>query len=503
LAHLLRKSVKHQQLSFSPEHLTVVIICYNGEDIIEETIRQANTHVPLDRIYVVSDASTDNTDTVAARSGAKVFRNKKNINKAFSISAVMKHVNTKYVLLLDDDTLIKDTFIPTNLLDEGYSAVAFNVMPVEEDYFINALQQFEYRKSMYIGKNLRSRVGAIGNVSGAIGLFRTEDLKKQVPFHSGQFGGEDEQRTVLVHLQAAGNGIAYTDSTVLTLAPRRLRHLFKQRTFSWNLSTPELFTMYWRVLLSPKHHYLLKAEKAYSLYIYVTDPLRMLFYWILFTRPTHVFAAYGFYAFLSLVVWLKTKRKDKLYIVLLFPIYSFFLSICRFISHFYWFKVKLRYFFSQKYHRLVPGRKLRLEFVVVLLVNVLLWSTAIMHLKTDVNLLKKVQNHRIDEFDTETFAYSEEIDGKLQLNNQTNLEKSDIITVSLAVKESKTSIAHKIVQQYLAARPDTIISDETHQKYVNSIADSIADITTNQSLYSYTINVADVEKRMINAREVL
>lgn len=116
--------------------LTIVIPTYNGGDVLKETIKQAHKHVRLDQIIVVSDASTDNTAEIARRAGVRVIVNKRNLQKARSINAAMPHVRTPYVLLLDDDTLIGETFIPTSLLDEGYTAVAFNVMPLKEDRYL-------------------------------------------------------------------------------------------------------------------------------------------------------------------------------------------------------------------------------------------------------------------------------------------------------------------------------------------------------------------------------
>ena len=217
--HLFRRGVNHSDLSFDPTKLTIIIACYNGEDIIKETIDNALVHVNRNQIIVASDSSTDRTAKTAANLGVRAYENKRNVNKAFTISNIVRHVETPYVLILDDDTLIGKTFIPTSLLDDGYSAVSFNVMPVAENTIVNKLQTFEYRKSMFLSKYLRARTGTVGNISGAIGLYRTEDLRHQSTRHSGQFGGEDEQRTALLHIYTKGKGVTYTDSLVETKAP--------------------------------------------------------------------------------------------------------------------------------------------------------------------------------------------------------------------------------------------------------------------------------------------
>lgn len=375
--HLPRKQVKHKNLSFDPSKLTIIIACYNGEEIVGETIRQAAMHVPKDQILVISDASTDNTAEVARSHGVRVHENTENLNKAFSISAAIHKIETPYVLILDDDTLIGNTFIPTSLLDNGYSAVAFNVMPIETGALLNKLQIFEYRKSMLMGKSLRGSAGAVGNISGAIGLYRTEDLINQVDKHSGQFGGEDQQRTALVHLEGAlGGGVTFTDNTVETLAPATWKSFSKQRSMRWNLSLPELFVMYMKILVDPRFHFLLKAEKAYQMYLLMTDPLRMLFFWTIFVYPLQAAILYVFYTCLVIAVWVKIGRKDPFHVVLIYPLFSMYESICRFVAHFYWFRIKYRYLVEKKYHRRVSGRNLVLEYSAVAVLLFTIWTTS-------------------------------------------------------------------------------------------------------------------------------
>jgi cellulose synthase/poly-beta-1,6-N-acetylglucosamine synthase-like glycosyltransferase len=373
LIHLPRKRVKHQELSFDPKKLTVLIACYNGEEILPETIRQAMVHVPAEQIVVISDASTDKTAEVARSFGVQVVINKRNVNKAFSVSNASKHIATPYTLVLDDDTLIGKTLIPTNLMDNGYSAVAFNVLPVYTGKLVNKFQMFEYRKSMVMGKSLRGNVGAIGNVSGAIGLFRTKDLQHQATRHSGQFGGEDQQRTSFVHLLSTGRGVTYTESAVYTQVPDTWRSLIRQRSFRWNLSLPELFVTYSRIVISPRHHYLLKAEKLYQMYLYLTDPVRMLFFWVLFLNPLRLVQLVWFYALLNVATWFKIGRKDPLWVALAYPVYSLLENICRYVAHFYWFKIKYEYVFKHKFHRLVPDRRLRLEYAVIVALILPVW----------------------------------------------------------------------------------------------------------------------------------
>ncbi|MGH7196739.1 MAG: glycosyltransferase [Candidatus Saccharimonadales bacterium] len=455
LLHLPRRRRHIEKVHFSPSKVTVIIACRNGEAVIEETIKSAARQVPLKQIIVVSDASNDRTAEIARACGVQVLENETNLHKVGSINVALAHVHTPYVLILDDDTLIGDSFIPTSLLDDGYTAVAFNVMPVKEKTVINELQQFEYRHTMQLAKHLRATAGAIGNVSGAIGLYRTDDLRKQITLHSGQFAGEDEQRTLLAHMYGTGKGITYTDSLVLTKAPATYRDLFRQRAFSWSLAVPELFMLYWRVILSPRFHYLLKAEKAYYIYIYLTEPLRILFFWTLIMRPNHFAVTYAFYLAVNVAIWFKLGRKDSLRAVLLSPIYTLALTLSRFIGYFYWLKVKTEYLFRRLY-RPATSRLLLVEYATTFVIIVSSWATSVQHYRNEMQLFDKI---RTDNLTSNEQAFNYDVTtnaAALLLNDQDN---PDRITVLVEQGDSSRALAHKAIDKLLLERPDLKIEE--------------------------------------------
>lgn len=449
LVHLFRRPSKTHKAKVDPSKVSAVIACYNGDDVIGPTIENLLQQIPKKQIFVVSDASTDKTVEIARSYGVNVIENKKNMHKAFSVSIGVHRVTTPYVLLLDDDVLIGNSVIPTNLMDAGYSAVAFNVMPIPTDTFVNAIEQFEYRSSMYIGKNLRSSALAVGNVSGAIGLFRTADLKEQAYLHSGQFAGEDEQRTILSHMYGSGKGVVFSEETVKTHVPNTFHALYRQRAYSWNLSVPELLPLYLSILLSPKHHYLLKSEKAYNIYILLTDPLRILFLWTLFLRPRYLVATYALYLFFNTVMWLKMKRKDQFLVVLIYPLYSLWLSLCRFIGNFYWLKVKLKYF-RQKRHKLVHNRYIIAEALFVIVLITFSWIVSGYNFTQDIKLFNKITSSRLEE-QNQNFNYDNEMPQPITTIDDLGVTFSPqppaqgtYTTVSLEKGDTLRSIAHKL-----------------------------------------------------------
>lgn len=477
----------------------MVIACYNGEDVISETIEHVARHVPKDQILVVSDASTDRTAEVASIAGVRVIVNEKNQGKAFSINEGVSHVETPYVLILDDDVLIGKATIPTSLLDDGYTAVAFNVMPVKTETFVNALQMFEYRNSMHLGKNLRGSVGAIGNISGAIGLYRTADLVVQGRAHSGQFGGEDEQRTLLAHMYGTGKGVTYANELVQTHVPAHFHSLYRQRAYSWSLAAPEMFTFYWRILFSTDHHYLLKAEKAYYLYIYLTDPLRLLFLWALILRPRYLLVTFVFYLFVNLLVWFKTKRQDHFLVILAYPFYTLGLTLCRFIGNFYWFKVKATYFLK-RLHRRVPERKLVREFAFILIIFLASWAISAYRFTGDVRLFNKIRSTRLEE-EVQAFEYENTSEDSLIEASGLNLKVTTVrplegsfLSVELEKGDTARAIAHKAVSRFIESHPELRVPYEYRTDLDADVLTALQNtgvFITNSSLVLVDINAVD------------
>jgi glycosyltransferase involved in cell wall biosynthesis len=359
------------------QDVSVVIACYNGADVIGETLESLLAHIPPQNIIVVSDCSTDDTVAVARSYGVRVVENRFNRNKPLSVSRVAPMVTTPYTLIIDDDTHVGSEPIPVELLDAGAAAVAFDVMPIETGTLVNRMQTYEYRKSMTLGKALMSDAGAVANVSGAVGLFRTSDLRRQASLHSGHFPGEDLQRTLLAHLESDGRGVAFSPNQVVTLAPSSWRELFRQRATKWGTAEHELLFLNLKLMLDARIHYSLRYERGYSVFVLLTDPLRMIFFAGLLFSPGYFVFLYLLYLPLEAAAWLRTGRKDPVGVMLLAPIYNLFKLLARFWAHFQWFRLKWDYLFRHQYHRLVAGRNLPAEYAGVVVVLLGAWIVTV------------------------------------------------------------------------------------------------------------------------------
>jgi len=207
------------------DKVTVIIACKDGEDVIGKTLHSLLRKFKPEQIIVSSNGSTDRTCDIAREKGVVCLDFKEPLGKVRAINAAIPYAKTPYILLLDDDTLISGATIPTGLLDEGYDAVAFRVL-VKISTWVTKFQAHEYRKSCDIGRRFHNKGASVQNISGAIGLFKREVLEHQINQHTGEFSGEDLQRTLLIHLADAhgkGGGVVLARSIVITQAPSTLR----------------------------------------------------------------------------------------------------------------------------------------------------------------------------------------------------------------------------------------------------------------------------------------
>lgn len=147
----MRFSSHTQSSRFNTSHLYLVpeikrqrsgrtaVICasHNGESSVGDTIASV---LPQCDIYIVDDASTDDTTAIAHDAGAHVLRLSRNVGKARAIRRMLdkklEHLGDKripecyeYVLILDDDTIIDDTHIQTmeEMMDENPQLAAGRV----------------------------------------------------------------------------------------------------------------------------------------------------------------------------------------------------------------------------------------------------------------------------------------------------------------------------------------------------------------------------------------
>ena len=350
LVELLGRSPERRFRS-DPTHVSAVIPSRNGARVLRETIGELRRIIPPGRIIVVDDASSDDTSQAAVELGCQVHRFEKGKGKAAAINYAVHRVRTPYVLLLDDDTRIGSARVPTSLLsDDGFDAVAFYVLPDRRDRdgargnnFLGHVQRYEYAKSMEIGKRFHDVTQSVSCVSGAVGLFRTQDLDAFHHGHTGVFQGEDLQRTI-IHLLHRRR-IVFASESVWTVAPSTIGEWLRQRLFGWYPGLYHQFANFCRLLVRSGASWRLRYEMVYNLYTLVSDPLKTWSVVVLTLTPgLRWWAVVLYFSYLAfeLYPWWVIRipgsgRRAPIPVLLFYPIYGAANTVVRTLSLLPWF----------------------------------------------------------------------------------------------------------------------------------------------------------------------
>ncbi|MEV4843473.1 glycosyltransferase [Micromonospora matsumotoense] len=172
-----------------PTEVAVLIACRNGSATIGSTVRSARaTGSP---VYVVSDASTDNTAATAAAADAQVLELESNVGKPAALHAAYTAfgLGTAYraVAILDDDVLVEPDFVTAalaQLADEVAIVVGHNVTWWPAEHRWNpwlAKRAYSYWNYQAVVRRIQSHFNVMNCISGSNSVYRTELLDVVLP----------------------------------------------------------------------------------------------------------------------------------------------------------------------------------------------------------------------------------------------------------------------------------------------------------------------------------
>ncbi len=234
---------RHAQ--FDPEYqpaVAVLIPAYNEEKVIERTVRSVlHSDYPKLRAIVIDDGSNDATLDVCREAfrreiaeGRVTVLTKPNSGKADALNFALEHVTEEIFVGIDADTLVAHDAISKlvpHFSDPQVAAMAGNAKVGNRVNLWTRWQALEYITSQNFERRALNTLNAVSVVPGAIGAWRTADVKAAGGY---QHDTVAEDADLTMALLQAGHHVNYEDRALAyTEAPTTANGLMRQR-FRWS-----------------------------------------------------------------------------------------------------------------------------------------------------------------------------------------------------------------------------------------------------------------------------
>lgn len=220
--------VRHDQVA-------VLVACRNGAGTIGAAVSAARrTGAP---VFVVSDASTDDTARRAAEAGADVLDLATNVGKPAALHAGYRHFQLgarfRAVAILDDDVIIAENFVTealATMTDQVAIAVGHNVTWWPREHRWNpwlAKRAYSYWNYQLFLRRIQSHFNVMNCISGSNSLYRVELLDRVLP-QQPPYIVDDTYWVLETHRRDLGRVVYAPRATALLQDPTSLRDWYKQ-----------------------------------------------------------------------------------------------------------------------------------------------------------------------------------------------------------------------------------------------------------------------------------
>jgi cellulose synthase/poly-beta-1,6-N-acetylglucosamine synthase-like glycosyltransferase len=211
----------------------IVASVYNLEEQFEEFTQNFAQY--RDRVWLISDGSSDNTVLRLRQAGWRCFDDGINRRKPGAVRRLLErlppHIDT--VMVIDPDIRIRginegSTIDIEQFVSDFQQSGAVAACPricIEPDGFLARFQSFEYAMSFRIG---RESLGDFSITSGGVSFYKRSALVRALNEHSLSVYAEDFENAVI--LLSQGGRIYYDGRLVVsTEGPGSLKRWFSQR----------------------------------------------------------------------------------------------------------------------------------------------------------------------------------------------------------------------------------------------------------------------------------
>lgn len=211
----------------------IVASIFNLEDYLDEFIEAFGPY--RDRVWLISDGSTDNTVLRLTQAGWRCFDDGINRRKPGAIRRLLERIpnHIETIMVIDPDIRIRapseGSFIDLNHFVSDFqqsdAAAACPRIMIEPDGFLARFQSFEYALAFCVG---RRSLADFSITSGCVSVYRRSALTRVLSEHSLSVYAEDFENAMI--LLGHGERIYYDGRLVVSTAgPRTLARWFSQR----------------------------------------------------------------------------------------------------------------------------------------------------------------------------------------------------------------------------------------------------------------------------------
>jgi cellulose synthase/poly-beta-1,6-N-acetylglucosamine synthase-like glycosyltransferase len=211
----------------------IIASVFNIEDHIEEFIEALGPY--RDRVWLISDGSTDNTVLRLTQAGWRCFDDEVNRRKPGAIRRLLERIpsHIETIMVIDPDIHIRGlrdgSVIDLNRFvsdfQQSEAAAACPRIMIEPDGFLARFQSFEYALAFCVG---RRSLADFSITSGCVSIYRRSALTRVLNEHSLSVYAEDLENAVI--LLGQGERVYYDGRLVVsTEGPRTWARWFSQR----------------------------------------------------------------------------------------------------------------------------------------------------------------------------------------------------------------------------------------------------------------------------------
>lgn len=233
------KSNVRRGLTKTYPSVSIIVPCFNESGTVIATI-ESLLNLDYDKnalhIYVVDDGSTDNTYNVVSKFIQKnklhkriTLLQKENGGKYTALNHALKHINSKFVGVLDADSFV-DKLALRRIIPFFHTKKVMAVTPSMKIYepktFLQRIQAIEFMIGIFLRK-VFAELGSIHVTPGPFSIFRTKFIKDTGLYRKAHHT-EDIEMALRIQRQ---NGVIENsvDAYVYTMGLEKFNDLLKQR----------------------------------------------------------------------------------------------------------------------------------------------------------------------------------------------------------------------------------------------------------------------------------